>query len=298
MAQSNFKFLQGVNDFLFVIARAAEKNYPDDPNTTLVKLRIFGESTAKHLAKLLDIEEKENQHDLLRELGKIQFVDDSILSVFHKLRKIGNQAVHEYHNDLQDAEMCLRLAFRLAVWYYRLVTKQYDFAVPSFVLPSSESSDQFEQEVLSLKQELALARQAETQTKAEFDAQQAKLTALNGYISVLESKQEETQEQSAARIAALQAKLKEKEHELAQKTEVERKAYKQQITQQAASRSLELNESETRYLIDAQLRKAGWDADSKVLTFAKGVILRLPNGQPAEMKPVKRALPITCCLWA
>ncbi|MGB6291318.1 MAG: type I restriction-modification system endonuclease [Vibrio anguillarum] len=271
MAQSNFKFLQGVNDFLFVIARAAEKNYPDDPNTTLVKLRIFGESTAKHLAKLLDIEEKENQHDLLRELGKIQFVDDSILSVFHKLRKIGNQAVHEYHNDLQDAEMCLRLAFRLAVWYYRLVTKQYDFAVPIFVLPSSESSDQFEQEVLSLKQELALARQAETQTKAEFDAQQAKLTALNGYISVLESKQEETQEQTAARIAALQAKLKEKEHELAQKTEVERKAYKQQITQQAASRSLELNESETRYLIDAQLRKAGWDADSKVLTFANGV---------------------------
>ncbi|MBC3618644.1 hypothetical protein [Vibrio metschnikovii] len=54
MSQSNFKFLQGVNDFLFNIARAAEQNYPDDPNTTLVKLRIFGESTAKHLAKLLD----------------------------------------------------------------------------------------------------------------------------------------------------------------------------------------------------------------------------------------------------
>ncbi|SQC18672.1 type I restriction-modification system [Klebsiella pneumoniae] len=107
-----------------------ENNYPDDPNTALVKMRMFGEATAKHLGLLLDIPLCENQHDLLRELGKISFVDDNILSVFHKLRRIGNQAVHEYHNDLDDAQMCLRLGFRLAVWYYRLVTKDYDFPVP------------------------------------------------------------------------------------------------------------------------------------------------------------------------
>ncbi|ELI5390532.1 TPA: hypothetical protein ACMDP0_003110 [Vibrio parahaemolyticus] len=47
MQKSNFEFLKGVNDFLFAIARAAEKNYPDDPNTTLVKLRIFGEGCQK-----------------------------------------------------------------------------------------------------------------------------------------------------------------------------------------------------------------------------------------------------------
>ena len=98
-------------------------------------MRMFGEATAKHLGLLLNIPPCENQHDLLRELGKIAFVDDNILSVFHKLRRIGNQAVHEYHNDLDDAQMCLRLGFRLAVWYYRLVTKDYDFPVPVFVLP-------------------------------------------------------------------------------------------------------------------------------------------------------------------
>ncbi|WP_282178246.1 type I restriction-modification system endonuclease [Vibrio nereis] len=270
MQKSNFEILKGVNDFLFVIARAAEKNYPDDPNTTLVKLRMFGEATAKHLAKLLDIEIPENQNDLLRELGKIQFVDDAILGVFHKLRKIGNQAVHEYHNDLQDAEMCLRLAFRLAVWYYRLVSKNYDFQVPQFVLPTSQDNAQFEQEVYSLKQELALARQSETQTKAEIEAQNAKLTALNGYISVLESKQEETKEQSEARIAALTAKLEEKEVELSSKTETERKAYRKQIANEVSKRSLNLDEAETRYLIDAQLRKAGWDADTNNLKFSNG----------------------------
>ncbi len=127
MNKSNFDFLKGVNDFIYAIACAAENNYPDDPNTTLIKMRMFGEATAKHLGQLLDIPACENQHDLLRELGKIAFIDDSILSVFHKLRRIGNPAVHEFHNDLDDAQMCLRLGFRLSVWYYRLVTKDYDF---------------------------------------------------------------------------------------------------------------------------------------------------------------------------
>ncbi|HCG6610340.1 TPA: type I restriction-modification system endonuclease [Vibrio parahaemolyticus] len=270
MATSNFEFLKGVNDFLFSIARAAEKNYPDDPNTTLFKVRVFGESTAKHLAKILDIETPDNQHDLLRELAKVPFVDDNILKVFHQLRQIGNQAVHEYHNDLEDAAMCLRLAFRIAVWYYRLVTKDYDFAVPVFVLPSSENSDKFEQEILSLKAQLASAYQTETQTKAEVAAQNSKLIALTGYISILESNKDETQEQTQQRIEALEAQLKEKDAELAKKTEVERKAYKKQMLDQAASRTLDLSESETRYLIDRQLCKAGWDADSENLKFSKG----------------------------
>jgi type I restriction enzyme R subunit len=49
MNKSNFDFLKGINDFTYAIACAAENNYPDDPNTTLVKMRMFGEATAKHL---------------------------------------------------------------------------------------------------------------------------------------------------------------------------------------------------------------------------------------------------------
>jgi type I restriction enzyme R subunit len=111
---------------------------------------------------LLGIPPCENQHDLLRELGKIAFVDDNILSVFHKLRRIGNQAVHEYHNDLDDAQMCLRLGFRLGVWYYRLVTKDYEFPVPVFVLPEHGEA-LYHAEVLTLKQQLE--QQARKSTK-------------------------------------------------------------------------------------------------------------------------------------
>ncbi len=127
---------------------------------------MFGEATAKHLGLLLNIPPRENQHDLLRQLGKIAFVDDNILSVFHKLRRIGNQAAHEYHNDLDDAQMCLRLGFRLAVWYYRLVTKDYDFPVPVFVLPE-RGENLYHQEVLTLKQQLEQQVREKAQTQAE-----------------------------------------------------------------------------------------------------------------------------------
>ncbi|GIA96625.1 type I restriction-modification system endonuclease [Vibrio cholerae] len=270
MAKSNFDFLRGTNDFLYSIARAAENNYPDDPNTTLYKMRVFSEAAAKHLAKLLDIDLPDNQRDLINELGKISFVDENILKVFHNLRKIGNKAVHEYHSDLPDSEMALRLGFRLAVWYYRLVTKKFDFVCPTFVLPTSESPNYSEQEIFNLREQLAIAQSSEAQTKADFEAQQARLTALSGYISVLESKEDETQAQADARIAALEAQLKEKEAELSKKTELERKAYRKAVLEEATSRSLDLNEQETRFLIDAQLRKAGWDADTKNLNFAAG----------------------------
>lgn len=267
--KSNFAFLKGVNDFIYAIACAAENNYPDDPNTTLVKMRMFGEATAKHLGVLLAIPPCENQHDLLRELGKIAFVDDNILTVFHKLRRIGNLAVHEYHNDLDDAEMCLRLGFRLGIWYYRLVTRNFDFPVPPFNLPEHGAS-LYHEEVAELKNQLEQSVREKAQNQAEREAQQQKLIALNGYIAILEGKQQETQAQSQARVAALEAQLAEKNTELAKKTELERKAYQKQITDLAAKRTLELNEEENRYLIDTQLRKAGWQADTKQLRYARG----------------------------
>ncbi|RNA77052.1 type I restriction-modification system endonuclease [[Curtobacterium] plantarum] len=269
MTKSSFEFLKGVNDFTYTIACAAENNYPDDPNTTLVKMRMFGEATAKHLGLLLGIPACENQHDLLRELGKIAFVDDTILSVFHKLRRIGNQAVHEYHNDLDDAQMCLRLGFRLGVWYYRLVTKNYDFAVPIFTLPE-RGENLYHQEVLTLKHQLEQQAREKAQSQSELAAQQQKLISLNGYIAILEGKQQETEAQTRARLAALEAQLAEKNAELAKQTEQERKAYQKEITDQAIKRTLDLSEEESRFLIDAQLRKAGWQADSKALRFSEG----------------------------
>jgi type I restriction enzyme R subunit len=278
ITQSNFAFLKGHNDFLFSIAQAAEKNYPDDPNTTLVKLRIFGEYVANHLGKLLNIEPQETQFKLLEEIQRKTKIDDTILDVFHKLRGIGNQAVHKYHNDLNDAEMCLRLAFRLAVWYYRLISQDKDFPSPLFQLPSKQdqqaTQQAFQQEMTLLKQALEQAEKAalqnEHKSQAEIEAQQAKLIELQGRLSVFQSQQTETQAQSEARIAALEAQLKAKEYELASLTEQDRKAFHSQAKTQVSQNKLNLDEAETRYLIDEQLRLAGWDADTQNLKYSNG----------------------------
>ena len=277
--QSNFAFLKGHNDFLFSIAQAAEKNYPDDPNTTLVKLRIFGEYVANHLGKLLNIEPQETQFKLLEEIQRKTKIDDTILDVFHKLRGIGNQAVHKYHNDLNDAEMCLRLAFRLAVWYYRLISQDKDFPSPLFQLPSKQdqqaTQQAFQQEMTLLKQALEQAEKAalqnEHKSQAEIEDQQAKLIELQGRLSVFQSQQTETLAQSEARIAALEAQLKAKEDELASLTEQDRKAFHSQAKTQVSQNKLNLDEAETRYLIDEQLRLAGWDADTQNLKYSNGM---------------------------
>ena len=261
----------------FSIAQAAEKNYPDDPNTTLVKLRIFGEYVANHLGKLLNIEPQETQFKLLEEIQRKTNIDDTILEVFHKLRRIGNDAVHQYHNDVNDAEMCLRLAFRLAVWYYRLITKDKDFSSPLFQLPSKQNQQDrqaYQDELLALKQALVQAEQAalynQHKSQAELETQQAELVELKGRLSVLESDKQETQAQSDARITALEAQLKAKDNELASLTEQDRNTFHRQAKTQASQSKLNLDEQETRYLIDEQLRLAGWDVDTQYLKYSLG----------------------------
>lgn len=275
MAQSNFVFLKGTDDFLFTILHTAEKNYPDDANTTLVKLRIAGEYVAKHLGKLLNIEPQDTQYALLQEIANRTPIDESILRIFHKLRSLGNDAVHKYHNDLNDAEMCLRLSFRLAVWYYRLMSNDKDFAAPLFKLPIDKASSQkAEQEIAELKKLLLEANnnaaQKEHKSQAELDAQQAKVIQLEGLLAVLESKEKETLAQNEARILALESQLKQKDVELAKLSESERKSFHQQTIKQANQTPLNLNEQETRYLIDEQLRLSGWETDTENLKYSNG----------------------------
>lgn len=270
MQKSNFEFLKGVNDFLYQIAIAAEGNFPKDPNTTMSKLRIFSETMAKHFGKALQMDLNATQADLIRELSKIPLIDDAIIDVFHRLRIIGNKAVHEYHNDLGDAEMALRLAYRLSVWYYRTITTDKNFATPVFVLPTVGQEQAYQQQVIDLKDALKQALNNNAQNDAELAIKQDKVISLNGYIAILEGKQEETSEQAQARILALEAQLKAKDQELHKQTETERKQYQQQLKQEIGARKIDLSEDETRFLIDDQLNKAGWVVDSLQLKYSKG----------------------------
>ncbi len=203
MKQSNFHFLKDIDNQLYQIALAAERSYPGDPNTTMAKLRIFGEAIAKKLALALKIERTETQLDIIRELAKVPGINEDIIQVFHKLRRVGNKAVHEYHDDLPDAEMTLRLAYKLAGWYYSLKTNQIDYVLPAFQLPKGELGAVLEAEILDLKAKLQQAYNKKTTTDKELAEKENTVVSLQGYISILESKQTETQAHAEERIKAL-----------------------------------------------------------------------------------------------
>ncbi|PKH03100.1 type I restriction-modification system endonuclease [Psychromonas sp. MB-3u-54] len=270
MKISNFEFLKGTNDILYCLGCAAENNLLDDPNTTLVKLRMFGEATAKHLATILSIELPGTQLDLVREIAKIPSIDSDIINIFHKLRTLGNKAVHDIHNDANDAELALRITQHLAFWYYKLISKQFALVLPAFIKPQIENNQTYLVEIEKLKADLQKEQSNSVETDLAIKNNQNTVIDLQGYIAILEGKQNESQHQADQRIAALEAMLKNKDKEITKKTETDRKQYQQKIKQEIGARKLNLSELETRFLIDDQLRKAGWLVDTKALKHSNG----------------------------
>ena len=47
---TNFAHLQACDEQLVILGALAERYYADDPNTSLIKMRQFGELLAKHVA--------------------------------------------------------------------------------------------------------------------------------------------------------------------------------------------------------------------------------------------------------
>ena len=67
---TNFAYLQIHDDQLVRLGMLAEKYFPDDPNTCLLKLRQFAELLAQLLAARVGLytRPQENQYDLLYRL--------------------------------------------------------------------------------------------------------------------------------------------------------------------------------------------------------------------------------------
>ena len=116
MAQSNFDFLQAYPT-LFTLASNAEKYFWHDPNTALIKTRQFAELIAKTIAVHYRIAGGNSltQNDLLRKFKYDLDLDQDILTLFHYLRKQGNDATHTYESDRKSAIQSIELAWQLAV---------------------------------------------------------------------------------------------------------------------------------------------------------------------------------------
>ena len=95
---SNFEFLKQHDPVFYQLASTAEQFFTMDPNTTIMKLRQLSEAFAKDIASRFNIPSYSynNQNELLYQIDRKINLDSRVKDIFHKLRKDGNKAVHEF----------------------------------------------------------------------------------------------------------------------------------------------------------------------------------------------------------
>lgn len=274
----NFGHLAATDPLLAQHGAKAELAVFEDPITALFKLRQFSEVLAQQAAGFTGLytAPQESQLDLLRRLRDGRIIDYEVSDLFHSIRKAGNRAVHDSEGTQRDALHQLRIAWRLGVWFQRAFKSPTFKSGPFMPPPDPRLAER------ALKDELAQLRQ----TVAEHRAKAAKLEATAEEQAELratataEAKAAyedlavvlEIAEETEAKSAKLEAEFKAQLATLQTQQLAAPAATVEAIIQQAqaASEHLDLDESETRILIDAQLREAGWEADTVALRYASG----------------------------
>jgi len=118
---ANFEFL-GKHDVQLVrLGALAERYFKDDPNTSLIKLRQFGEVLAQLTAAKAGLlaSPEEPQADLLRRLKFERVVPREAGELFYQLRIAGNLAAHAQTGDYAEALSTLKIARQLGIWFER-----------------------------------------------------------------------------------------------------------------------------------------------------------------------------------
>lgn len=261
LVSPNFGFLEIHDPQLVRLGALAERYFTDDPNTCLIKLRQFGELLAQLIAANVGMYDyDERQIDLMRRLRDRGILKGKVYDLFDKLRLAGNDATHALADDQRTALSNLKYARQLGIWFHRVNTKDPDFYPGSFVPPQNPAV-----ETQALKQELEQLR-AELQASRTV-AELAQITAqqeAQRRISAEElAKEAEAQKQAALNhLVNIQTTAESQSAQTIQETI--------QLSQQAGE-NIDLDERETRRLIDAQLRAASWEVDSEQLTYSNGI---------------------------
>lgn len=143
IVKSNFNFLKKKWPNLAELANLAEENLYQDPNTTIIKLRMFTEQIVDYIFAYDNLEEPEENSffNKLKLLEREGLIKNEIEDIFHTLRIEGNKAVHESLDSLENAKTLLSLSHKLAVWFMQ-VYGDWDYEAEDFKLPPKEINDE------------------------------------------------------------------------------------------------------------------------------------------------------------
>lgn len=257
----NFGFIAQHDEQLARLGILAEKYFASDPNTCLLKLRQYGEYLLQLIAarvRMYDVE-GERQIELMRRLRDKSILKPKVYELFDELRRAGNDANHAFGGNQRVALSNLKHALQLGIWYYRIVTKDTEFSPGAFVPPPDPKQENLAllKELATLRAELAASRTAAELAEIRIQQEaQLRVSAEELAAGLRESGADVQQ------LASIQAAAQKQPTQLIQET----------ITRaQVAGDNIDLDERETRRLIDVQLQQSGWEADSENLIYSKGV---------------------------
>ncbi|WP_372719358.1 type I restriction-modification system endonuclease [Novipirellula sp.] len=275
----NFWFLEGHQPVLLAHAIRAERYVFEDPNTALFKLRQLAEFLAKEVAAKLGIVIDPNDTflDVERRLRDRGALNQQLRDVMRTVRTKGNSAAHSFEGERRDALHCLKLVRQLAIWFHKTVTNAPHFKAGPFVPPADPAQGDSE-----LAEELARLRETVAKQQAELDAAKAEADKLSDRVKEARTAYQLSQgnEQAALELAAeteetLQKRVEEYERllaEIAAENATQPAETQEELIEasQQAAQDIDLDEFDTRKLIDQQLRDAGWEADTAELRYANG----------------------------
>lgn len=276
MGSANFGYLGAHDKRLAALGSLAERYFRDDPSTAIFKLRQFAELTARIIAarQASYRDATETFEDILRRLSYDRIIPREVADIFHVLRKAGNAAAHEGKGGHAEALTALKFARTLGVWFHRTYGRQPNFSPGPFVPPPEpvDATAALRVEIETLRRKVAESEDAAASARREADEHararetaEERLKREAGERAAWEQLAQESDAQKAeiaARLTSLQ-----KEAEAAPRAAVQKFV---ELGEQAATK-LDLDEAETRALIDQQLRDNGWEVDTKTLRHSAGV---------------------------
>jgi len=275
ISSPNFSFLEGHDEQFVRIAASAESHCLGDPVAALTKIRILAEMLASEAAARVGVDDSDmSQFERLQALKDEGILPEQTSSLFHSIRRAGNDAVHNHNGTASEALGQLKLARQVAIWFHRTFDLTVEeFNPGSFIPPPDEEGmeEDLREELNRLRNRLAkvneeatdlrqLSREErERRQEAEEEAEEL-YEEIRVYEELLEEAEGE-RERFRNRLDALRSQVQE-----------EPTTNVQQFAQRAerASSNLELDEDDTRRLIDEQLREAGWKVDSQERRYSKG----------------------------
>ncbi|URN83744.1 type I restriction-modification system endonuclease [Acetobacterium wieringae] len=252
--KSNYAFLTDHFPELATIGSLAEDYLHSDSNSCIIKLGLFGETIVNRMMEFDGVAppETDNTHaNRIKALKREGLLTPELDDLLYGLRKARNRAVHEGYGSFAEAAMLLEMGFKLGVWFMQ-VYGDWAYQPQPFVLPPPVGAG---------KEQLYPAK-AKAALKAWQNQQKAEAQALKKSLAEKEAQIEALKQQAA-------------------KTDQLTPATRPQRAKQAqsAASQLTLSEAETRYLIDIQLQKVGWDADTVNLTYASGARPQMGKNQ-------------------